>query len=279
MKFHVPGFFRSPSVMALLIANLVPLLGAIFFGWDVFFVLFSYIVECMVIGIFNIIKLILVARWMALLYIPMFVILFYFVILMPVAIIGGLYDNQHLGEEAFHRFLAALGVSGIGFAVSHGISFFRNYLSRKEYVGRSAEDQLIAPFKRIFLVVAAAFSGAFLIVMRQQPALLGIGILVWVGPLLVIAAIIRVAGWLKGETPLFPRIIAPLRRLVQGITERHVKTACLAAVGLAILLISPVISMLALLVVFKTAVDLREHLKEHPELHKPGDWPPRDAGV
>jgi hypothetical protein len=279
MKLHIPAYVRNPSVAALLIANLVPLGGVIFFQWDVFYVLFSYIVECMVIGIYNIIKLILVAKWMALVYIPMFIMMFYFVILMPVAIVGGLYDNQHLGEQAFHNFLAALGVCGISFAVSHGISFARNYLARKEYAGKSAEDQFIAPFKRIFLVVAAAILGALLIMTRQAPALLGVGIVVWVGPLFAIAAILRVADWLKGKAPLFPPVVAPLRRLIRKITVRHLKIAGLAAVVLAILLVSPVISMLALLVVFKMIVDLREHLKEHPELRRPGDGPPRDGGV
>jgi len=259
-------FLREPSVMALMLANVLPLAGVLFLGWDVYYILFSYLVECVVIGLYNVIKLVLVARWKALLYIPMFVIMFYFFMLMPGVIIGGLYDNQHLGEQAFRDFLKALGWCGVGFAVSHGVSFFHNYLGGREYEGQTPEDLLQAPFKRMLLVMAAAFSGALLILLREGPGILAMGVLFVVSPLLIIAFFLRAVAWLKGEPLRIPPIIAPLKRGLRQVRARQVRNASLAGLILAILLISPVVSMLALLVLWKTAVDLRSHLREHPEL-------------
>jgi len=48
---------RKPSVIALIVANLVPLLGVIFFGWDLQTILLLYWAESAVIGFFSVLKM------------------------------------------------------------------------------------------------------------------------------------------------------------------------------------------------------------------------------
>jgi len=263
LVLKLPKQCWSPSVASLLLANLVPLFGVVFLGWDVFLVLFTYMVECAVISAYNILKLIIVTKLAAFAYVPAFLIMFYSAMLVPFAIVGGLYDNQHLGQKAFEEFLGNLAYGAIGFGLSHGISFVVNFIGQKEYARMSAEDQLIAPFRRIFLVGAAAFLGAFLIILREIPLAFLIWILFLTLPFLVMATAARVVRFVRGEVRLLPPIVGPLRRLAGRFEKRHIKAALGALAVLAVLLVSPVVSMLILLVAMKTAADVHSHLKEH----------------
>ena len=46
-----------PSIFILILANSLPLLGILFFSWDVFSLLFLYWLETIVIGFFNVLKI------------------------------------------------------------------------------------------------------------------------------------------------------------------------------------------------------------------------------
>ena len=49
------------SLLALLVANLVPLIGVLFFAWDLVLVLALFWIENIIIGVFNLLKMLLVA--------------------------------------------------------------------------------------------------------------------------------------------------------------------------------------------------------------------------
>jgi len=51
---------KSITSKALIAANIIPLIGVIFFGWDLKFILVLYWLENVVLGIFNVIKMLLV---------------------------------------------------------------------------------------------------------------------------------------------------------------------------------------------------------------------------
>ena len=53
-----PGVWRTPSVLVLLLANLVPLAGVVFFGWSVFPVMLLFWLENVVVGVFHVLKLV-----------------------------------------------------------------------------------------------------------------------------------------------------------------------------------------------------------------------------
>jgi hypothetical protein len=51
--------WKSPSVIVLVLANLIPLGGVLFFGWQVFPIMFLFWLENVVVGAFNVVKMIL----------------------------------------------------------------------------------------------------------------------------------------------------------------------------------------------------------------------------
>lgn len=51
------AILRLPSVIFLILVNLVPLAGVFVFGWDVGFLMLIYWIETVVIGLFNIPKI------------------------------------------------------------------------------------------------------------------------------------------------------------------------------------------------------------------------------
>ena len=63
----------SPSTLALIIANLVPVAGTLFLGWNLSHVMVIYWAESAVIGFFTLCKIVVIGRWGALLAGPFFV--------------------------------------------------------------------------------------------------------------------------------------------------------------------------------------------------------------
>ncbi len=62
-----PLTFASPSALVLIIANMIPLAGSAFLGWNLGDVMVLYWAESAIIGLFNLCKIIAISRWMALL--------------------------------------------------------------------------------------------------------------------------------------------------------------------------------------------------------------------
>jgi hypothetical protein len=57
-KFH---FKITPSIIFLSIANLFPIYGVLFLGWEVFIILFLFWMENLIIGFFNILRMLLLS--------------------------------------------------------------------------------------------------------------------------------------------------------------------------------------------------------------------------
>src|SRR5437899_11071768 len=53
----VTGLRVSPSALVLVAANLVPLAGVLFFGWSVFSTLLLFWVENVIVGAFNVLRM------------------------------------------------------------------------------------------------------------------------------------------------------------------------------------------------------------------------------
>ena len=114
---------KSFPAIALVLANMFPIFAVLFMGWDVFMLLLLYLAETAIIGIYGVLKLIIVARFWSIFIVPIFIFAYGMIMLVPFAIIGGLYDSQH--RAAGHDPAAMLpdllkGV--ITYAASHGIS-------------------------------------------------------------------------------------------------------------------------------------------------------------
>ena len=186
-------FYRVGSsvgaLIALILANLVPLAGVLFWGWNVWTILILYWIENGIVGAYNILKMLkaegpmdpTTAGWQLngrpantlakAGLIPFFVMhygIFWavhgiFVLTLP--LFGGMSGDVDMVEGT--------SPNGIVFAVillviSHGISYRLNFIGRGEYRRVSPAVQMFAPYGRlvvlhmtiIFGALAISFTGA-----------------------------------------------------------------------------------------------------------------------
>lgn len=180
------------SILSLLLANALPLVGVLFFDWNIFQILFLYWLESAIVGFFHVIKLGVIGRigYFSLIFIPFFIILY------------GLFMSAHLSFilnffarfshetysfptslESFKLYFNAVVIPFCGIFISHGISFFKNFIGKKEYSNytQSTIIELVkAPyaFGRIVVMQITVILGGFMAVILQEP--------IWVLVLLII---------------------------------------------------------------------------------------------
>ena len=189
---HLPNItatdWRRPSVIALILANLVPVGGVLFFGWEVFPLMFLFWSENVIVGAFNVLRMIFALPFKigVLPMIPFFCVhygLFTFVhgIFVIELFGGGLKSRGGFPEpEMFCQIMREnhLGWAVLGLAVSRGISFVTNYVGQGEF-RRITPGQLMAqPYGRIVVLHIALLGGAFLIQALHSPVF---GMLLLVG--------------------------------------------------------------------------------------------------
>ena len=169
---------RSPTSVALILANLVPLVGVLFFDWSLFTVMFCFWLESAVIGVLNILKLVIVANILSIIMVPFFIVhygafmsghlVFIFALFSPdeMSFSGFLPPPDLLIPHIMNVWPAFLGVS-----LSHGISFFYNFIGKKEFRHSTPEKQMMAPYGRIILMHVTIIFGGWLILALGAPIL------------------------------------------------------------------------------------------------------------
>lgn len=191
----------SSSIISLVAANLIPLGGVFFLGWDASVIVLLYWAENLVIGFYNILKITVLKFYSRatileeLFTIPFFclhygafcavhgyllIVLFNLadgtgslvlkqtwpgplvLLQMLVSVINSLWQIRPPGMEWTVAVLF----------LSHGFSFMQNYLGKKEYSSFTAMKLLIQPYKRILILHLTVIAGAVPIMMYGSPVLL-----------------------------------------------------------------------------------------------------------
>lgn len=183
-----PFSLASPSALALIVANLVPVAGTVFLGWKLSDVMVLYWAESAIIGFWNVCKIVVIGKWFALLAGPFFIghfggfmaVHFLFIYTLFVKGIQGSDSGGDLTEVA--GLFIALWPALLALFLSHGYSFFANFLGRQEYRGRTAGDQMGEPYSRIVFMHLALIFGGGLTLLLGSPTpvlLLVIGAKIW----------------------------------------------------------------------------------------------------
>ena len=192
----------QPSVIALGLANLVPVAGVFLLGWEIFPLMFLFWSENVIIGVINVLKMLTAnpespLSWAAKLFIIPFFCVHYgmFTFVHGVLVIGlfggGLTPGTGFPTpETFWRMAHDnyLGWAILGLAVSRGISFATNYLGSGEYQRASLQQLMQQPYGRIVVLHLAILFGGFLMLALHSP--------VW-GLLLLVA--LKIALDLRGH--------------------------------------------------------------------------------
>jgi hypothetical protein len=180
-----------PSVIALLLANLVPVFGVLCLHWEIFPLMFLFWSENVIVGGFNVLKMLCAApenplTWAGKLFIiPFFCVhygMFTFVHgIFVVALFGGglKHGAGFPAPETFRHIMQEnhLGWAILGLTVSRAISFATNYLGNGEYRRASLQQLTQQPYGRIVVLHVAILGGGFLVMALQSP-LMGLLLLV-----------------------------------------------------------------------------------------------------
>jgi len=193
------------AVATLIVANLVPLAGVLFLGWDVWGILIIYWLENGVVGLFNVLKMRRAVgsetetvpatraggrtrRISAMtingrpasgtekaFLIPFFVMhygMFWvvhgiFVLTLPLFAAMGADGQPDLGTT-----LDPLAVvfAVVVLFISHGVSYELNFIGRGEYLRTSPAAQMFAPYGRLVVLHVTIIFGAILIGVTGAPA-------------------------------------------------------------------------------------------------------------
>lgn len=175
-----PVKLTSLSTQALIIANLVPIAGMVFLGWKLSDVMVLYWAESAVIGFFNLCKIAVIGRWMALLAGPFFIGHFggfmsvHFLFIYTLFVNGAQGGNLSDGELAdVAQLFVNLWPALAALFVSHAFSFFKNFMGRHEYRGRTLKNQMSEPYSRIiFMHLVLIFGGGLTLILGELTAVL-----------------------------------------------------------------------------------------------------------
>jgi len=177
--------WRRPSSIALILANLIPVVGVLQFGWEVFPLVFLFWTENVIIGAINVLKMLAanpkspIAWGAKIFFIPFFCVHYgIFTLVHGVFVLvlfgGGMQGGMGFpGFDTFRRVMEQnhLGWAVLGLAVSHGFSFVTNYLGGGEYRRVSVPELMQQPYGRIIVLHITILGGGFLVAALRSPKL------------------------------------------------------------------------------------------------------------
>jgi len=154
---------NDPTAIMLIVANIYPVIELLVKKEPVGSLLVVYWIQLMIIGFWNAVKLAVIARWKALLFIPIFLLMYLSIVNFFGILVGSLIDDQMQGTVWHESFsLWNYGVTSAVFFVNHGLSFWLNFIKGREYETISWENQLGKPILRATPMWIAALVGGII---------------------------------------------------------------------------------------------------------------------
>lgn len=156
MAINLPKL--STSSLALIVGNLVPIIGVVFFQWQLFPLILLYWLENVVIGVFNALKMLSCAGSESFLQ-RIFMTLFFSVHYGMFCFGHGTFVVDLFGGDlkSIPAALQIIAHNGLQYAlialiVSHGFSFLKNFLIEGEFKKLSVSNVMFSPYKRIIVL-------------------------------------------------------------------------------------------------------------------------------
>jgi hypothetical protein len=176
--------FLKLSVLFLIVANLVPLYGVFFLKWQVFPILLLFWTENVIVGIFNVFKMLAASpasatSWLAKVFmIPFFCFHYGMFTFVHGIFVFGLFGGFFTAGASFpdeQSLLQAIADSQLGWAIlalflSHAVSFFMNYIGKKEYERAGVQELMAQPYSRVVVLHVTILAGGFVVMALGSPA-------------------------------------------------------------------------------------------------------------
>lgn len=209
-------------LIALIVADLIPLWGVFYQEWDAFVILLIYWSENLVIGFYNILKMVFVKAYrrgenlIKIISIPFFAFHygafcgahgFFLLIMFRKSSFNALDKGDMFGPLIFiqllinvikevHRTLPeGFVVPFIALVISHGISFINNYLEKEEYKKTNIKQLMSLPYTRVIIMHITIIAGGFMMVLLGSP----IGLLI---ALVILKIVLNVIFHFREHTKL-----------------------------------------------------------------------------
>jgi hypothetical protein len=153
-----------PSAALLLLANLVPLYGVLFWDWDVFSLLLLFWMENLAIGALNVARMLCaqpgdILAWLRKLFLVPFFCVHYgmFTAVHGMFVLSGMFGSRDYTSGGFAVIGPALEAAAeqdlwlpvAALAASHLFSFFWNYVHRGEYRRTTPAALMVRPYVRV----------------------------------------------------------------------------------------------------------------------------------
>lgn len=181
LSLDLRGRRLTPSAVALIVANLVPLVGVLFLGWTLFAMLLLFWLENVTVGVFSVLQM-LAARprepmaWGAKLFMVPFFIFHYgmFTTVHGVFVMSLFGDPPAKASQTPAAFYHAVQTTGVGaaalaFVLSHGVSFALNYIGGAEYRTAQLPLLMFRPYGRVMVLHVVILLGGFLVQLVGSP--------------------------------------------------------------------------------------------------------------
>jgi len=168
----------TSSAIFLILANAIPIFGIFLFGWDAITILQLYWLESIIIGGLNVVKILSVRMSET---VPKFFIMGNLFIAGFFSIHYGMFTWGHgvflkeiFGAESLLSGLIEGGPifwTALSFLLSHVFSMLINFYGKKEYLGRSPNEQMFQPYARVMIMHLVVLFGGFLVQSYGEPVL------------------------------------------------------------------------------------------------------------
>jgi hypothetical protein len=159
------------SIGSLVLSNLIPLFGVLFFGWSVSTILILYWSENVIIGFFNVIKMVLAkGEAKKRQTYQRFYLIGFFIVHFGIFTFGhGAFVFSFFGTEnpSFKSLLPAL----LPLFISHGISMAVHFFKNGEYARVSYESLFFQPYKRVVIMHLTIIFGAWAALAFNLPSM------------------------------------------------------------------------------------------------------------
>ena len=157
----------TPSAIFLILANAIPIIGIFLFGWDAVTILVLYWLESVIMGVVNIPKILACRKVGQRVFVSvlsnLFLAAFYTFHYGMFTGVHGVFLAAMFGARPIMEGLLYGGPivwTALIFLISHVFSMLVNFFGKKEYLRRSAGEQMLSVYGRVFVMhIVIIFSG------------------------------------------------------------------------------------------------------------------------
>ncbi len=160
------------STTLLIMVNLLPLAGVVYFGWSVYEIVLLFWAENLVIGFYTVARFISLYRrngdGRVLFLIPFFCVHYGgFTLVHWIFVLALFRPDDHVSGQA----AMGMWIPFLALLVSHGVSYVLNFLGGREYQETTGQDVMIAPYRRVIILHLTILGGGMLVMALGEPVL------------------------------------------------------------------------------------------------------------